>query len=259
VSWLAYQGRLRSLVLGSEPTVADLAALGAEPARWRAYRRMVRARFLETLAHGFERLKSAIGSDRFEALADRFLAEGPPRSPYLRDVPGEFLRFLADQSSRLGRELRLPPYTLDLARYEWAELEAAYAFEEVNAAAVGPFDMQGIAVLTPAHRLLELDYPVHRWDAHGHDAAMAPEPVWLCLYRDAKTHEVTALELTPVTATMLELMQERAKSVTEVVRNAAERRGLTVNVEFIDALSTLLADLIERGVLLGCLIEEEKS
>jgi hypothetical protein len=58
---------------------------------------------------------------------------------------------------------------------------------------------------------------------------------------------------------MLALMERRNLTLTEIVRNAAEGVGVTVDVAFIDALSTLLADLIERGVLLGSLVPKETS
>jgi uncharacterized protein len=256
MTWLTYQTKLRGVLLAADPSNADFLGLGAEPARWRAYRRMVRSRFAETIEHGFERLKGVVGADRFGALLGRFLAEAPPRSPYLRDIPGEFLRFIEKNWSVLSASLTLPVYALDLARYEWAELETAYAFEEVDPLEVAPLHMQRVAVLSPAHRLLELDFPVHRLGTEGDETSMNPGPVSLCLYRDAKTHEVTALELTPVTATMLTLMEQRSMALTDVVRNAADSRGLVVDVAFVDALSTLLADLIERGVLLGSLADE---
>jgi hypothetical protein len=57
-----------------------------------------------------------------------------------------------------------------------------------------------------------------------------------------------------VTAAMLSLMRRGDLTLTDVVRNAAGEVGVTVDVAFVEALSTLLADLIERGVLLGSLV-----
>jgi len=47
--------------------------------------------------------------------------------------------------------------------------------------------------------------------------------------------------------------------LTRVVQKAAEQHGLPIDVPFVDALSTLLAELSERGVLLGSRAEMEKS
>jgi hypothetical protein len=254
VSFLAYQTELRNALFASDPPDAAFAALGANPERWKVYRRMVRARFADSIEHGFERLHAVAGADQFREIVWQFLAESPPRSHYLRDIPGEFLQFFERDRDRLTRCYALPAYALDLARYEWAELETAYSFEETSAAKVGPLAMDRVPVLSPAHRLIDLAYPVHRMGTAGHDETMQAAPFSLCLYRDAKTHEVAVLELTPVTASMLSLMQPRTSTLTEVVQNAAHAVGATVDVAFIEALSTLLADLIERGVLLGSLV-----
>ena len=259
MSLLSYQTALRDALLASDPPDSAFAAFGGTPERWKVYRRMVRSRLADNVEHGFERLRSVIGEDRFGEIVARFLAESPPRSHYLRDVPAEFLRFFEQNRDALMRAYVLPAYALDLARYEWAELETAYSFEETSEAQVGPLDMHRVPVLSPAHRLIDLAYPVHRMGTDGHDQAMPAAPFSLCLYRDAKTHEVAVLELTPVTASMLSLMERRTLTVTEMVRKAAEEVGATVDVAFVDALSTLLADLIERGVLLGCLVPKETS
>lgn len=252
----AYQAALRDALFATEPTDADFAAFGASPERWKVYRRMVRSRFVENVEHGFERLRAVVGEDRFREIIACFLAESPPRSHYLRDVPGEFLQFFEHHRDRLMRAFGLPGYALDLARYEWAELETAYSHEEASALQVGPLAMDRVPVLTPAHRLIDLAYPVHRMGSSGHDASMSPAPFSLCLYRDVKNHEVAVLELTPVTAAMLSAMESRTSTLTEVVRNAALAVGVTVDVAFVEALSTLLADLTERGVLLGSLVPQ---
>jgi uncharacterized protein len=259
VSFLSYQAELRDALFAPDPPDSAFARLGSQLARWKVYRRMVRSRLSETIEHGFERLVSAIGIDPFRKIVARFLAEAPPRSHYLRDVPGEFLQFFEQNRDALMRAYALPAYALDLARYEWAELETAYSFEETGSSEVGPLAMDRIAVLSPAHRLVDLAYPVHRIDTAGHDATLEAEPFSLCLYRDAKSHEVAVLELTPVTRAMLALMERRSLTLTEIVRNAAVQVGATIDVPFVEALSTLLADLVERGVLLGSLVPKETS
>ncbi|HKQ69426.1 MAG TPA: putative DNA-binding domain-containing protein [Polyangiaceae bacterium] len=245
-----YQQSMRSVLLDREVTRESWQALGGDVKRWQAYRRMVRSRFYQTIDHGFERLASALGEERFHQLVDAFLATEPPRSPYLRDLPREFLRFFEARWPSLRGEITLPPYALDLARYEWAELETAYSFEEVRAAEVGPLAMDAVAVLSPAHRLLELSYAVHTLGVAGDDA-VAERPTWLCLYRDPASHEVTTLDVTKVAWRMLVDIGRAEIPLTDIVRDAAKGEGVEVDVAFVEALSTLLADLVERGVILG--------
>jgi hypothetical protein len=258
VTWLAYQKTLKDVLLAEEAPAEALASLGPEHARWKAYRRMVRSRFYQTIDHAFERTIGAIGADRFHRIVDRFLAEDPPRSPYLRDLPGEFLRFVRARPRVLEEPPALPAYAPDLMRYEWAELDAAYDHEEVRPDDIVAFDMDRPAVLTPAHRLLHLEYRVHSMGTDGSSAPATREPISLLLYRDRRTHEVETLELTPVAATMILAIdrrggKDRPAPLVEVVRGAAAEHGAVVDVAFVEALSALLADLIERGVLLGSL------
>ena len=259
MSFLSYQAKLRDALFASELLDNVFNTLGADPTRWKVYRRMVRSRLTDSIEHAFERLVATVGTECFREIVGRFLAEAPPRSHYLRDVPGEFLDFFEKNRDVLTRTYVLPAYAVDLARYEWAELETAYSFEESSALHVEPLDMQGVAVLSPAHRLIELAYPVHCLEVRGPDATMQAAPFSLCLYRDPETHEVAVLELTPVTAAMLSLMERGTMPLVEVVRKAAEAVGATVDVAFVDALSTLLADFTERGLLLGSIARKETS
>ena len=250
-----YQTTLRDLLLAKTAVDGDFASLGGEPRRWQAYRRMVRSRFYEVAAHAFERLIGVIGIERFHTLVDRFLREAPPRSPYLRDVPGELVAFVESAWEGVQADCALPAYARDLMRYEWAELDASYSHEEVSASHVVPLVMDQRAVLSPAHRLLALDFGVHRLGTDGDDGEVVRGAVLLCLYRDPKTHDVETLELTPVAYTLLKGIEEDSGSLTEVVRNASGARGVEVDVAFVEALSALLADLVERGVLLGSLAD----
>jgi hypothetical protein len=258
MTWLAYQRVLRDVLLAKDPAPSDFLALGdGEAPRWQAYRRMVRSRFYTTIDHAFERFIGIIGVDRFHRRVDRFLAEDPPRSPYLRDLPGEFLKFVERRPDALADSEELPPYTLDLLRYEWAELDVAYSYEEVRSDDVVDLDMEKIAVLSPSHRMLDLEYPVHRMGTDGTGGPTERAPLTLCLYRDRATHEVETLELTPVAASMLSGMRDRTGPLSGVVRDAAAAHGVTIDLAFIEALSTLLADLTERGVILGSFDQTE--
>jgi uncharacterized protein len=259
VSLLSYQLALGTAVFASDPPESAFAALGDSSPRWKVYRRMARARLAESIAHAFERFSEVVGPACFGELVTQFLAEAPPRSHYLRDVPGEFLRFFEKNEMERVRAQVLPDYALDLARYEWAELETAYAYDEAAPTEVGPLQMDAVAVLTPAHRLIDVGYPVHRLETAGHGLDTCAAPFSLCLYRDPKTHQVETLELTAVTAAMLSLLEGRNMTLTEVVKKAAALVGASLDVAFVEALSTLLADLIQRGVLLGSLVSKETS
>ena len=235
MSWHAYQERLSAVCLEPDVDPADLNALGAEPWRWEVYRRMVRNRFRATIVHAFERSVPFIGDAAFDALVAAFLATSPPRSPYLRDVPGEFLRFVE-------RGAEVPAAALDMMRYEWADLATAYTPDAEQR--VVDFDMSLPAALTRAHRLLHLTHTVHRDE-------VVRAPVDLVFYRDSAAFDVHVLELSPITFALLDEIARERRPLTDVIRTVAERAGATLDVAFVDALSAVLADFLERRLLLG--------
>ena len=106
-----------------------------------------------------------------------------------------------------------------------------------------------------AVRLLSLAFPVQRWQAG--DLPPDPSPVSLCVYRDPQSFEVKTLELTELAMAILLGAQGGALSLTELVEHAREQ-GALVDTPFVEALSELLADLTERGVLVGSLANPEK-
>ncbi|GAC1352759.1 MAG: hypothetical protein NVS3B20_21060 [Polyangiales bacterium] len=284
-----YQHNIMGLLFARDPE-PFLVDLGGNTDRFRVYRRMARRRLRDTIHNSFPRLV-AILSDRFDPILERFFEQAPPKSPYIRDVPGEFAHFLGrsdvlqTESARLPPSPllpSLPPWVAELARYEWALLDTAYIAEEEGAQAVrvGELSMDFPAVLTPAHRLLRLHWSVHRLTADidrsavveaGRGAHQAREDFALCLYRDPDSHEVRALELTPLAASLLEevarseaLAREVARNQSDstaprgtplvsVVRKVAEMHHATIDEAFVTALSDLIADLVERGVWLGSL------
>jgi hypothetical protein len=255
VTWLDQQKVLRDVLLSPAPSDGALQRLGGQARRWLVYRRMVRARFADVLGEALERFRTVIGVEPFAALVERFLAASPPASPYLRDVPGEFLRFL--EGLRGPEAEALPPFTLDLARFECAELELAHVPDE--RVEVAPLDMHLHAVLSPAARLLELDHDLSSVVAApappvdvAEGAAPPPRRDWaICVYRDAKTNDVEFLELTAMAARIVRGIHRDEAPLVDIAKSAAAEAGAPIDSSFAGALGTLLADLVERGVIVG--------
>jgi hypothetical protein len=244
---LARQRALRDLCLRPDVRPADLEALGGEAGRWLVYRRMVRARLREAVGHGFERLAARVGAATFGAWFEAFLARRPPRSAYLREVAGEFAAFLTGGYERPGDPH--PALTCDLARFEWAELDCAY--EAAPPPASAPLAMHLRPALSPAHRLLRLEHAAHRLGRDEPLADVAPGPLWVCAYRDPATFDVRVLELTEVTGRLLAAMARAERPLVELVREAADGAAVVPDAAWLASLSDVLADFVERGLLLG--------
>jgi len=244
----SYQQVLVRVCFAREPATVDLALLEAEKQPgWLLYRRMVRARLTQTIEHAFPRLRACVKDDAFAVWIEDYFAQVGPKSVYLRDVPGEFLSFFESDS-----ELpQAPPYARDLARLEWTELDVAYTFEEAGVDRVGEFSMHKPPVLNGSLRVLQLQWAVHRGTRESPMEPVEPGPVWVALYRDPASHDVRILELTQVTGVLLAAMQGGQQSLTQCTEHAAQVTGATIDTAWVTALTNVLADFFDRGILLG--------
>jgi hypothetical protein len=230
----------------------SLASLSTDPKaeqRFRVYRRMARHRLSDVIESSFPRLRVALGD--LGDILERWFEESPPRSPYIRDIAGEFAKWL----STADLPASAPPWVNELAAFEWATLDVQHAHEEESAEDVreiGELDFERPAILTPAHRVLRTRYAVHRIPE---DATELPEveeaPFVLCIYRDPASHEARVLELSPIAAAIIEEVRSGDRTVVEAVRAASVRESFAKDGPLVEAFAELVADLAERGVWIG--------
>ena len=131
------------------------------------YREQIRERHRTSLRHDFAALTTLLGPSRFDALADAYLRQHPPTSYTLRDLGSRLPAVTASRLLALGLSPRLAALASDLARLEWAAIEASDASDAL------PLDLPSLTALSPAQldasvltfapslSLLALDHPVH--------------------------------------------------------------------------------------------------
>jgi hypothetical protein len=156
-------------------------------------------------------------------------------------VPNE----LADFAIPIWQEAE-PPWVADLARYEIASWSVRHAAP--NPTEVEELTFEKRPVVSVAVRVMRLDYPVHQspTPAEGYQ----PERTILCLYRN-EDHRAVPQLLNPLAADLLEAWQRAEETITESVHRIAAAHGAEIGPAFVEKLSTLLADFITQGILLG--------
>ncbi|MEO1112848.1 MAG: DNA-binding domain-containing protein [Pseudomonadota bacterium] len=133
------------------------------PKRFNVYRNNVVASLCEALQQSFPAVESLLGEDYFKALARAFVAEHPPASPVLMWYGAEFGDFIGTFPP-----LQAYPYLADVARAEWAWLQAYHAADTVpldpgEIGTIAPDDVGNIRFeMHPACRTLQSAWPV--WD-----------------------------------------------------------------------------------------------
>ncbi len=128
--------------------------------RLEIYNKQYWFRVLSTLSEDFPGLRAVLGERRFDAMAKAYLVANPSRSFTLRNLSARMESWLRKNPKWAGPNQRL---ALDIARLEWADIEA---FDGKAEPPLRPEDLASAAgtnlklVLQPYVRLLSFLYPV---------------------------------------------------------------------------------------------------
>lgn len=131
------------------------------PKRFNVYRNNVIVSLSEALGKTYPAIRALLGDDYFSALARAFVHEHPPVSPVLIWYGGAFAEFLAAFAP-----LEDYPYLADVARAEWAWLQAYHAEDAAPLdpsclAAIPPENVGDVRFIKhPAAHLISSDWPV---------------------------------------------------------------------------------------------------
>jgi hypothetical protein len=221
---------------------ADREALAGHGGRLLMYRKMVHNRLRGVVEDFLPRTAEQLGKARMRAELAAFMAEQAPRSVYFREVPGEFLAWAAP---RWRADPTLPAFLVDLARHEWLDGEVSNTVAGGESASGAPLALDRPVQLDGSVRLRRYDFSVHR-----DDQPPAPGPTSILAYRDRESLRVRLLELTPRAAAVCSRLLAD-ETLQAALAGACADLGETMDDEFLAAMASFLADLGERGVLLG--------
>jgi hypothetical protein len=199
------------------PRISELIVAGrlAPAARLEVYRHGYYARLIECLEDDYPALQSALGADVFRALCHDFIEQHPPASPSLNYYGAPFAAYCTQRKESWSA------FAADLARLEWAIVEAIHAEEgsRLDTATLGRLTPEEWArarlVPSPALRLLRAQYPIADYyrafadrDEESSETGSGPlplpqpEPCALVVCR--REEAVWRIQLSPVLAGLLE-------------------------------------------------------
>lgn len=127
--------------------------------RLEIYSRSYWFRVLDSLVEDFPGVRAIVGTREFHELSRDYLTEHPSTSFTLRNLGSRFLDWLTRNSDRVKPHESL---TLDMARLEWAHIEAFDGADKPTVAAESWARSGGDATfhLQPYVRLVEANFPV---------------------------------------------------------------------------------------------------
>jgi hypothetical protein len=187
--------------------------------------------------------RQLLGEARWRRLCRTFYRDWPSHTPWFREIPREFVRYLSEPPIAQP----LPRWLAELVRYEWAEL--AVDVMDVTPPAHNPQGdlMQGRVVLNPARVDVASQWPVHRigpdWQPRQ------AEPTFLVVFRDAQLN-VQFTEINAVTAHVLALLDQGLSGQQAFAQLATDMQH--PDPQALQGFGAqLLTSLREQGVLLG--------
>lgn len=190
--------------------------------------------------------RKTLGEARWRRLSRSFYRDWPLHTPWFREIPREFVRYLAEGNIRPA----LPVWLAELAHYEWAEL-AVDVMEAPTPAHDPAGDLLANPVaLNPAQLNLAYAWPVHRI---GPDyRPRKPQPTCLVVYRNTDD-AVQFSAINAVTGRLLNLLASTPTTGEAAIRQIAAELQHPAPKQLLAHGAALLDNLRQQGIILGSL------
>ena len=210
-------------------------------ARMAVYREIVFNNLFGSVSACFPVCQAVLGKRAWLKLTKQFFAQHQASTPIFREIPQEFLKFIAEIEG-------LPAYFQQLAHYEWVELVVSLQATETPKTIKTPDFLHEKPVLAPAHMLLEYDFPVYKISAKFKPKTI--EKTYLLVFRNAE-FKVNFIELNPMTFQLLKLINEKKMTGEQALISLAEKLKHP-NTDAVIAFGLdILQDLANQQAIIG--------
>lgn len=237
---------LRGFLAASGVPKEDVEAILAAPRRLGLYRKLIRHNIIgviEAMLPKTQKRMNDVVPGSFESSIDAFLEHEGPRTSHLRDVPSEFVAFAAP---RWKKDDRLPRWLSDHAELELVDFVVGVAPRPAPPPPLADVSADLPLVFADPNKLVRLAWSVHQED-------IAQRDVTILVYRDAE-HRTRFLELTRLAGLILERLLA-GDALGAAMISACQTMGCALDQAVLEGAARLLADLADRGVLLGAKAE----
>jgi len=177
-----------------------------EDRRMAIYRELLYNNIEGFIASGFPVLKEIYNDENWHRMVRDFFANHQSKSPYFLEISQEFIGYLQNERQPQPED---PAGLIELAHYEWVELALHVSDESIsmdNINANGDLLTQQ-PVFSPVAWPLAYQFPVHTMGPDNLPKETPEQPSYLVVYRN-RNDEVRFLEINPVTARLIGLLQE---------------------------------------------------
>ena len=181
-----------------------------EDRRMKIYRDLFYKNIEGFISSAFPVLRKLYSDTDWHLMVRDFIHRHQSQSPYFLEISEEFLAYL--ETEREPHQCD-PVFTLELARYEWAELALFVAEQDIPDDNVSSDQslVDHIPVLSPLAWSMVFSYPVHKIGQSFRPESPSEQAVCLVVYRN-RQDKVAFLETNPITARLLELCEVNNES-----------------------------------------------
>ncbi|GEA13631.1 putative DNA-binding domain-containing protein [Alteromonas sp. KUL49] len=157
------------------------------------------------LASAFPIAKKLLPEKQWTQLARDFFIHHSCKSPYFADISKAFVEYLSASPKIV--EL-LPEFFSELVHYEWLELDIS--IRKGKAVNEGS---EGTLVFSPLASLVSYAYPVHMIGEEFQPTEPSAQRHFYVVYRNS-SHEVNFVTVTPISAIMLDTIEQCDEGIT---------------------------------------------
>lgn len=220
-----------------------------EPRRMAVYTELFFNNIESLLAANFPVIRTLHDDDAWHALVRAFYRDHRCHTPLFTDVARELIRYLETRAEANAGD---PPFLVELAHYEWAEL--ALSLDETDLSKIerdahGDV-VDGIPFASPLARVLAYRFPVHRISRDFRPAEAPAQPTLILLTRD-RADALHFLEIDALTALLFERLQQNTTRSGRACLDALLAELGRDEPALRDSGLGILRHLRERDALLG--------
>lgn len=218
------------------------------PRRMALYQELFYNNIHDSLSNAFPVLRKIHHDASWPALVRDYFISHRARTPLFHQMALEFIDYLQHERGVVKGDY---PFMLELAHYEWIELELLTAEETLPHCHAEGDLLSGTPVISPLTRLLNYRYAVHEISPDNIPLHPGDTDTHLLVYRDLQD-KVGFIELNPVSARLLQLINEQPQTCgRQLLEQIATELQHPNPQTVITGGSEILRDLQQREIILG--------
>lgn len=208
------------------------------------------------MSNSFPVIRSIFGEQEWHKMIRVYFSQHLAHTPLFPEMPREFLKYLENDRDINESD---PPFLLELAHYEWVELALGLLDldNDLNTIDAGGDLLKATPVLSSLAWSLRYHFPVHKISPEYQPQEVPEQATYIVVYRNSDD-EIIFMELNPVTARLLQLINEidnnadrkTGRELLEII--ATEMKHPDPDVVISGGLQAM-HELKSRNIILGTL------